>query len=340
MWRRPPDRRWRSPLFALRRLLRMTTIEAGDYGLSVDPAVIDAVAERARRARPAIGRGAALLLGPTPRSGTNYVEAIISAHPHVTTAPCGVREAPFLAAAESIRPFEREFGRRHAETRRGIAPYEWLGYAASGFLARAAAEAGPSQLVLLKDPHALRLDLAEAIFPDAKRLIVLRDGRRTVDSCIRTWKLRRLGRTFSDVCLEWALATNAALDHLARSDGAAMAIRYEDAVAAPAAVARAAQAFLGLDPALARLSDLRATPVMGSSTHSQAKWGVDWSPRTPAEDFDPAGRAVDWPKRWERVFLRICGRTAARLEAEAPTGAFQSQSCSTGISGRSAGGIG
>jgi protein-tyrosine sulfotransferase len=260
MSRRRPDRRWRSPGFALRRLLRLTTTDPGGYGLSVDPEIVIAIAERARASRPALGRGAALLLGPTPRSGTNYVEAIVSAHPHVATAPCGVREAPFLAAAETIRPFEQEFGRRHAETSRGLVPYEWLGYAASGFLARAAAEAGPERLILLKDPHALRLDLAEAIFPDAKRLIVLRDGRRTVDSCVRTWALRRLGRTFADICLEWALATNAALDHVARSGGAAMAIRYEDAVAAPASVARAAQGFLGLDPGLARLTDLHATP--------------------------------------------------------------------------------
>jgi protein-tyrosine sulfotransferase len=320
MSRRRPDRRWRSPGFALRRLLRLTTTDPGGYGLSVDPEIVIAIAERARASRPALGRGAALLLGPTPRSGTNYVEAIVSAHPHVATAPCGVREAPFLAAAETIRPFEQEFGRRHAETSRGLVPYEWLGYAASGFLARAAAEAGPERLILLKDPHALRLDLAEAIFPDAKRLIVLRDGRRTVDSCVRTWALRRLGRTFADICLEWALATNAALDHVARSGGAAMAIRYEDAVAAPASVARAAQGFLGLDPGLARLTDLHATPVMGSSTHSRGEGAVDWAPRAPAADFDPAGRAVDWPKKWERTFARICGPAAARLAAEAPAG--------------------
>jgi hypothetical protein len=57
---------------------------------------------------------------------------------------------------------------------------------------------------------------------------------------------------------------------------------------------------------------------LGSSTHSRDAGAVDWRPRPPRPDFDPANRPLDWPVRRERIFRRIAGAAQARLDREAP----------------------
>ncbi|TYO84812.1 sulfotransferase family protein [Oceanicella actignis] len=326
---RSPDENWRNPLFALRRLARLTTIEPARFApaLAADQAALlgARIAPGQRAALCAGGRKlparAVFLASPTPRSGTNYVEALIAAHPGVAISPCGVREAPFLPEADRMLQFERGFARRHRDNAERIAPYEFLAHAATGFLARAAAEAPAAEAIVLKDPHARRLELLPAIMPEALVVLVLRDGWRTVDSMARTWPPRFPGRTFEDMCLEWALATEAALDFAARAPAEILTLRYEDAVARPAEAAQAVWRRLGLGAARDCEARLAMVPVMGSSTHSRGAEGVDWRPRAPSADFDPAGRPVSWTRAQERAFARRAARVQARLDREHPVGA-------------------
>lgn len=328
MRRLSPDEAWADPRFALRRLLRRVTIDPRRFGPALPPGAAAALARRVRPAQEAAltagGRDAParciLLLAPTPRSGTNFVESLIAAHRGVRAAPCGLRELPLLAEADRIRPLERALGRRHRENETLIAPYETLAHLATGLLARAAAEAPEARALLLKDPHARRLDLAEAVFPGAFTVMVLRDGRRAVDSMARTWPPRFPGRTFADMCAEWALATEAALDWLEAGGAGRHALRYEDAAADPAGTAMSLWTRLGLPPDPAARLALGTLPVLGSSTHSVGAEGVDWRPRPQTPDFDPAGRSLDWSPGRERAFARHAGATQARLDRLFPIG--------------------
>jgi protein-tyrosine sulfotransferase len=316
---RSPDARWRDPRFVLRRVLRLPAQEPGDFAPPEDPARLDRIAARAAAARRGARLRCAFLLGPMPRSGTNFVEALIAAHPAVAASPLGLREAAVLAEAPRLAPFARALARRHVSAA-GVEPEEWLAYALAGALARVEAERPGARLALFKDPRARGLPRLRAILPDAVPVIVLRDGRRTLDSHLRTWPARGLGRwlgrSFADRCAEWALGAQAALD-LAAADPRAVVVRHEAAAADPRGTAARLWSALGLPPALQALEGVAGLPVMGSSTHSRGADGVDWRPRAAAPDFDPAGRPLDWPARRERAFRRIAGETQARLDREA-----------------------
>ena len=306
-----PDAEWRDPRFALRRLLRRPTAPLGAYAPpALSPAERAALREAALRARTPGGPEICVILGVMPRSGTNYLERLLCAHPgcEASGAP---REWPALACADAIRPFEAALARRHASN--DGPPYLWLAYALAGQL-NALRAASRAEAIVLKDPHVRHLGLLDAVMPREKAVLVLRDGRRVIDSTLRTWPPRRLGRTFEDLCLEWAAAATAALDHAERaSPEAVRLLRYEDAAADPAGVARGLLEWLGLDPCGLPAGLVEETPVLGSSTHSRdASGAVGWAPVERPEGFDPARRPVEWPRRRERVFARICGPAQAR----------------------------
>lgn len=306
-----PDARWEAPGFWLRRLAGLP-----DRAEAPQPApeALDRAAARVARARRGSRLRCAFLLAPLPRSGTNFAEALIAAHPATATSPLGLREAAFLAEAPRLAPFAAALARRH-ESAAAIGAEEWLGYALAGALARTADERPEARLALFKDPRARGLERLRAALPDAVPVIVLRDGRRTLDSHLRTWPPRLLGRSWADRCAEWARGVQAALD-LARRDRRAIVVRYEAAAADPPAAAAGLWRGLGLPPAPAE--GLGELPVLGSSIHSRGTEGVDWRPRARPADFDPAGRRVDWPAWRERVFLAVAGEAQARLDREAP----------------------
>lgn len=319
-----PDSRWASPGFVVARLFGRPTVDPRWYRASLDTRDLARIARGAAAAR----RGAssrpatqcAVLVGPTPRSGTNFVEALIAAHPLVSAAPLGLRELPVLPEAHRLNAFAQALAARHASNA-ALGAADWLALALAGLMQRAAAETPGAEIVLLKDPHTRRLDLLRAVLPDATPVVVLRDGMRTVDSAVATWPARRLarwlGRSFADHCREWALATEAALE-FARNVPEALVLRYEDAAAAPSAMAVRLWTALGLEVDAEAERAAAVVPVLGSSTHSRGSGEVDWVPRERPEGFDPAARQVLWSARRRRIFLREAGAVQARLDREHP----------------------
>jgi hypothetical protein len=250
-----------------------------------------------------------------PRSGTNFLERLLLTHPDTEGAPGGLRELPILGAAPAMEGVRAALARLYGPNADLFARHEWLAYAMGGYLNAVRAGADPAtHTMLIKDPRVRNLWLFDAVTPeDTRAAIVLRDGRYLIDSTIRTWPLRPLGRTFEDVCLEWDAATRAALDYAAEAPGDRVrTIRYEDLVAdAPATMAGICD-WLGLDPARLDPAQLTDAPVLGSSTHSREGGRVGWTPVKKDGAFDPTGRALDWSVAQRATFARICGATQER----------------------------
>lgn len=314
-----PDPRRLRPGFVARRALGLPTTTRAEYRPELGP---DEMRELAARVRPAFEGAprAAFILAPTPRSGTNLIEQLLVAHPAVAASPLGLKEAAVLAQAGRLSGFAEALARRHPSAA-SIRAEEWLGLALAGALHRVAAETPRARLVVFKDPDLRGAWRLPAVLPGAAPLIVLRDGRRTLDSHLRSWPSRGLGRWlgrgFADRCLEWALGAEAALD-LAAQAPQAMTLRFETAARDPAGTARRLWAALGLPADEAAARRTAEIPVLGSSTHSKEAGRVDWRPRARTSDFDPAGREVVWSERRERIFLRLAGQAQARVDLEAP----------------------
>lgn len=311
-----PDSAWSDPGFVARRVFRRPTVPLEVY----DPPVLSAAARDrltrvARAARRPGGPAVGFVFGVMPRSGTNYLERLLLAHPDTVAAPDDLRELPFLPAAAEMREFEAALARFYPPNGDVFAPYEWLAYAMAGYLnAATGAVDATAQTVLVKDPHVRHIGLFDAVVPDAQAMIVTRDGRYLIDSTIRTWPLKRLGRTFEDVCLEWEAATRAALDYAATapSDRVRL-VRYEDLVAPDSPELAAVCGWLGLDPARLPADAVAKAPVLGSSTHSREAGGaVGWTPVARGDGFDPTGRDLDWSEAQLKTFRRICAATQDR----------------------------
>ncbi|MEM6441178.1 MAG: sulfotransferase, partial [Pseudomonadota bacterium] len=288
------------------------------------PAATARIAALARAAQ-AGGPRLALLAAPAPRSGSNFVQALIEAGGGVASSPLGIGEAGFLAAGGAMDAYRRALAGRHPGAA-SLQAEAWLGFALSGLARAAAAEhaaavGAPAQVALLKDPRPLGLGRAAAAAPDMRLVLVIRDGRRTVDSALRTW--RRPGprgwlqRGPAELAAEWAKGVERLLD-LAEARPEALAIRYEAAAADPRAASDRLRAHLSLAPAPAGAAERAALAVRGSSTASRIGGAVDWTPRALKTGFDPAARSLDWPLRWERAFVREAARTEARLDAALP----------------------
>lgn len=313
---RSPDSDWSDPRFALRRLTRRPTVPLDAYQAEPEDAGWRAVLrERAVAARVPGGPEICLILGVMPRSGTNYAESLLLTHPNIAGAPDDLRELPLLSAADRMGGFQDRLADFYEPNDKVFVHHEWLAYAAAGYVNRLRNSAGGNvRAITLKDPHMRNVWLFDVIFPTEKALLVLRDGRHVVDSTIRTWPLKFAGRTFEDVCLEWAAATTAALDYAERAPADRVRlVRYEALAEDTAATITPLMEWLGADPAAVPHVELENRPILGSSTHSKSADGtVGWTPVVADEDFNPSRREVDWDDKQCEIFARICGPVQAR----------------------------
>jgi len=300
--------------FWMRRLLRLhSTNEAWYTGPALSREETARLADISRAVRGTRGPRVAVIHGVMPRSGTNYLNSLLGLHPDVATDPLGVKELPLLASVPAALQWQEAFFEFYGGNRDVMGSLDGLAYAVSGMLAHAAREHADAKLILFKVPHTRFLSYFPALFPDDKCLILLRDGRRTVQSTISTWPLKPFGKSFADICLEWTYATGAALDYWAESDKSKTLIdRYEDVMAEPAEHVSYILEFLGLDADRYPFDEMAKLPVLGSSELSKKGGKVTWEPVKAGADFNPAARKIEWPDGWNQTFERISAETMKR----------------------------
>ncbi|GEM_PF-771396 len=289
------------PWFSEENARHLRSVAQAVRGIAPDAA---GAAGATPRATPRI----VFLHGVMPRSGTNYLQSLLELHPDVVVNPYGVRELPFLNTVEDARIYEGRFLRLYQRNRESFSDLETFCYMVSGFLRRIEAEFPADKTVVIKSPHTRMMRYFPYLFPTERCLIVLRDGKRAVQSTIDTWPLRFLGRTFADVCREWSFGTEAALEAQSRmSADACRLVRFEDAVASPDGTARDLLRFLDLNEERYPFERIGDLPILGSSRVSRRDGEVSWTPVKKPEGFDPSKRQIDWPRKRRTVFDAVAG---------------------------------
>jgi hypothetical protein len=166
--------------------------------------------------------------------------------------------------------------------------------------------------LVAKTPSVDRLNRFFALFPDARLIVLVRDGRSVVQSCMSTfgWDLDRAGRS-------WARAA----DEIDRFETDAdvppdryLRVRYEDLLDDFDASIAQILSVAGLDPNRFDLEAARSLPVRGSSSYFGAGHrSVHWDPVPKGADFDPRKRWSSWPERRHQRFAWIAGAQMRRL---------------------------
>jgi protein-tyrosine sulfotransferase len=256
-----------------------------------------------------------ILLSAFPRSGSNYLESLLSLHPQCRKSK--VPEDFFLANSETLLNFcgsvadswddwwlQRLGGPSRLAMHIGTA---LLRFADPG--PEEEDPVGDSRLVL-RSPTTEGIATATTLFPDARVLVVVRDGPATVESGRRSF-----GWPYEEAMLAWRQSIRRILSFLASIGGPrCQLIRFEDLTADPAREVTRILVFLGLDPALYPFNRVDEIPVLGSSSFGRMDGErVHWRPVPKDASFDPLARAQSWPLHRLVRFSWLAGTEQRRL---------------------------
>ncbi len=154
-------------------------------------------------------------------------------------------------------------------------------------------EGGPVRdfRLILRSPTTEGIAAATTLFPDARVLVLVRDGPATVESGRRSFRW-----PYEEAMQAWRQSVRRILTFLASADGSrCQLVRFEDLTADPAREIARVIAFLGLDPALYPFNRVDEIPVFGSSSFGRTEGeGVHWRPVPKDSSFDPLARAQSW----------------------------------------------
>ena len=256
-----------------------------------------------------------ILLSACPRSGSNYLENLLSLHPQCRKSK--VPEDFFLANSETLLNFCRSVAdswddwwlqRLGGASRLAM----HIGAALLRFADPGPEEEGPVSdfRLMLRSPTTEGIATADHLVsecagagPGAGRAGDGRIGRRS------------FGWPYEEAMQAWRQSVRRILSFLASADGPrCQLIRFEDLTADPAREIARVIAFLGLDPALYPFNRVDEIPVFGSSSFGRTDGEeVHWRPVPKDSSFDPLARAQSWPAHRLARFAWLAGTEQRKL---------------------------
>lgn len=253
-----------------------------------------------------------LIFGLTPRTGTNYLWDLIRLHSACAPGREPIREDFFLECSDLLTEFVDSARSRWDPTWGAVSEqavaelYASLGAALLGFLT-----VDDDRRLVTKNPSVNGIDQVFRFFPTAHVIVLVRDGRAVVESCVRTF-----GWDADLAARRWAAAASIALrflDGRAADDPGVRMVRYEDLAADPRRQMTQLLSFLRLDTADYDLSAAERLPVRGSSVFLGGKAQVHWEPVERTRDFDPLQRWANWSAEQHKRFAWLAGREQVAL---------------------------
>lgn len=261
------------------------------------------------------------LLGVAPRSGTNFVADLLGVHPECEI----VRDPPedgvlrsahhLVAFEESLRDFYARWGSADSPTDDKppsirTPPLEVIG----GGLISWLTEGTEAPVVVSKTPFTDNIGLVPDLVPEARVVVVARDGRDVAESTRRSW-----GSPL-DVAIErWRRGVRNVRDVVDQRDtsGWLTIVKYEDLLLEREATLRTLLADLGLDVSCYDFEAADNLAIRGSSTHQGAQGRLSWDPVDPA-GFAGGNRSATWSPAEHALFATMAGEEAEWLGYDLP----------------------
>jgi hypothetical protein len=179
-------------------------------------------------------------------------------------------------------------------------------------------DAQHNRYVVCKTPSTLNLRDFFQLFPSARVILLVRDGRDVIESGTRTfgwdWEVavRRWRESADRIC---------AFVEENRSREKVLLLRYEDVFMRTEHEMRRVLAFLELDQARYDFPSAVSLPVRGSCEFGRTTGGaVHWDPVARSGAFKPVDRHSRWPQWQLRRFAWLAGNASERLGYTIETG--------------------
>jgi hypothetical protein len=250
-----------------------------------------------------------MILGLTPRSGTNLLYRLLLEHPDC--APARQPGEDFVvhgvdhlvryvdSVASMWNPDWNREGERATDLARALG---------RGWLAHLRPDADAAAFVT-KTPSVRGIAHLHRFLPEARVLALVRDGRDVAESGARSF-----GWTYGEAFRGWAAAAEELVSHTeAGSASGTSIVRFESLVRDRRAEMGRVLEACGLDGDRFDFEASSKLPVYGSSTAAGDGREIDWDPVPAPEGFDPVGRWSTWDGRLRARYDRVCGRVSARL---------------------------
>lgn len=265
-----------------------------------------AVAMRGENRPPAI-----FLHGVLPRSGTVYLGEVIRLHPDIFAYPNKMWEMPFMAHAGDLIKYQKKFFQTYQKNRERMDQNDLLCLFGASIMNYLHSFVPQEKILLVKVPWMQFLNYFFTFFPNECLLPIIRDGRDTVHSTLKTWP----NRNFEKVCREWEDSAEIYLalqERFSAADYKVCFVRFEDLLYDPAVVVCKVLEAFGLDWEKFPVEKIDTLPVRGSSSiKSEGK--VSWSPVEKKKEHRPVGKWQGWSNKERKIFKAICGKTLIKL---------------------------
>jgi len=283
----------------------------------------------------AIPRRIVFIRGVLPRSGTNFLTDVLTCHPSVSRSPGDFWEfVPFRYHNQLIDYCTAIKNSKHANHFSADAFLPYIGSAWLDFLTRQVHS--KSDLLIWKEPSVDHLDSMFKMFPDAKGIIVIRDGRDIISSALKSdfvlpkrqfinyrhWRRFLPDSDFKILCRMFqaeSLKLSAFLESNRSSElqSRFTVFRFEDIYLKSDEQIPILLDFCSLDESHFDWQRFRNMAVRGSSFLKNEQGKIDFGTGIRATgSFHPIGRWQEWPSRWQRHFKSVCGNAMQKLGYE------------------------
>ena len=265
------------------------------------------------------------ILGVSQRSGTNFLYRVLNLHPHCA-GPGPIWEDCFLYRSESLVGFAEAMYKQwdstwEVEEKLGESTLlmRYLGGAIERFLrlqlspsgekvqqSQEQSELNQINVLLTKTPSARGLPRFWDLFPDAKLILLVRDGRAVVESMAASF-----GGGYESAMRTWR--DNAKRIHAFKTEhenkkNDFLVVKYEDIMGDERNSLLQILEYLDLDTELFDFNALDSLGVTGSSDAKKKDGVVHWQEREKTSEFNPLARADHWSQRRHERFNWVAGK--------------------------------
>lgn len=265
------------------------------------------------------------LISPTPRSGTNFVRNMLVGSGLCTGSTDKLLGAEdwFLPASDGLIQFRNKIADcwtmlnlvdEKQCTDLADRMLKRIGEALAGEIV-SGATTGP---ILSKTPSSENISNLDRLFPASRLILLVRDGRDTCYSAIKSGFYSSPREIFS----LWAYRVDEMIEYAGmpdfdRTDGRHLWIRYESAVEKPLLQLSRAEKYLGIQVDDSKRAVVQHLDIVGSSDFSSSDDGsFNYTVVSRSEDFNPIGRWRHWDEELRSEFKEIAGRHLISLGYE------------------------
>jgi len=263
------------------------------------------------------------IASPTQRSGTNFLNNVLKLHTNLFVPDEGnlPNEQFLYSFSHHLEAYATEtvslWGKWLNESQDVMDTHakELMHHLGNGLLQYFYEYTPKEKTLLLKTPDAGNLHNFFHLFPHGKLIILVRDGRDTVDSFVKSWG----GQTiFKKMCERWSQRidqVNKVIEQANHSNkkNSYLLVRYETLNQDTSNQVKLMLDFLGLSPEKYQWDALEKIPVLGSSSFTGNQPGVHWKPMEKGDTFVPTEKWMHWSNEKKQIFKKYAGKNLIKM---------------------------